>query len=95
MLGYDNSSRGDILLDQNSGGDIRYRRGDIATELFNWTQRAAEDWAGSKIARKRAILESLSLNRTLGDVTLCLTKRKPFRELAERPSIQLNRGDRI
>ena len=76
-------------------GDIDAARGDMAIQLFDWTQRADEDWHGSKIAKKRAILESLSLNRTLSDVSLCLTKRRPFRELSKRPSIQPNRGDRI
>jgi len=33
------------------------------------------------------------LNRTLGDVTLVVEKRKPFDILAERPSIQSSRGD--
>jgi len=43
---------------------------------------------------KRRILEVVSLNRVLGDVTLDLEKRKPFDELAKRPSIQLSRGNK-
>ena len=44
---------------------------------------------------KRRILEVVSLNRVLGDVTLDLEKRKPFDELAKRLEIQLSRDDRI
>ena len=43
---------------------------------------------------KREILETVSLNRTLGHLSLVTEKRKPFDILAERPSIQLSRGDK-
>ena len=49
------------------------------------------DGRGSKMDQKREILDALSLNRLLGDVTLVLKKRKPFDELAKRPQIQLSR----
>ena len=42
---------------------------------------------------KRRILETPSLNRILGDVSLVTEKRKPFDEVAKRPEIQLNRGN--
>ena len=58
-------------------------------------RNAPEIWRGSKIAEKRELLETVSLNRTLGDVTLIAEKRKPFDIVAERPSIQLSRGDMI
>jgi hypothetical protein len=45
--------------------------------------------------QKREILESVSLNRLLGDVTLVLEKRKPFDELVKRPLVTTSRGDRI
>jgi len=51
--------------------------------VFDFSQNAAEIWRGSKMLEKREILESLSLNRTLGHLTLALTKRKPFDVLAE------------
>ena len=76
-------------------GDMDARRGDKALALFDWSQQAADVWKGSKPARKREILEEVSLNRMLSDTTLCLEKRKPFDILAERPSIQLARGDAI
>ena len=43
----------------------------------------------------RKILESVSLNRLLGDVTLFLEKRKPFDELVKRPLVTPSRGERI
>jgi hypothetical protein len=84
---------GEVNRGFEAGGDIDERRGDMAARLFDWTQNAAEDWRGSKIARKRSILEARSLNRRLSATSLCLEKRRPFRELSERPLIQLSRGD--
>ena len=57
----------------------------VALDLFNWTQNASESWSRSKMPLKREILISLSLNRTLSDVSLVTTKRKPFDVLAEGP----------
>ena len=68
---------------------------DVRTALavFEFSQKIPEIWRGSKIDQKREILESLSLNRLLGDVTLVLEKRKPFDELAKRPLVTPSRGD--
>lgn len=94
-----NSARGDIFApcgDMNPArGDIGQRRGDTALAVFDWSQKAPEAWQRSKTPEKRAILDALSLNRTLSDVSLCIKKRKPFSFLAERPSVQSNRGDWI
>lgn len=70
---------------------------DVRTALgvFQFAQNAAQIWRGSKMDQKREILEAVSLNRTLGDVTLVLEKRKPFDELAKRPSDTSSRDDRI
>ncbi len=69
---------------------------DVQTALgvFEFAQNAAQIWRGSKMDQKREILESVSLNRLLGDVTLVLEKRKPFDELAKRPLVTPSRGDR-
>jgi hypothetical protein len=67
----------------------------LLDELFGWTQKAAEDWRGSKIAKMRLVLETIPLNWRLCANSLCREKEWPFRELSERPSVQLNRGDRI
>lgn len=71
-------------------GDVR-----MALGVFEFAQNAAQIWRGSKIDQKREILEAVSLNRTLGDVTLVVEKRKPFDELAKRPSVTSSRDDRI
>ncbi len=76
-------------------GDMHASRGDIALAAFDWSQTAPEAWQRSKIAQKRVILNSLSLNRTLSATSLYVPNRKPFSFLAERPSIQSNRGDWI
>jgi len=75
--------------------DMDFSCGDKVIAAFDFTQRAAELWRGSKMDKKRRILEAVSLNRTLSDTTLCVQKRKPFDILAKRPSIQSNRGDWI
>lgn len=70
---------------------------DVRTALgvFAFAQNAAEIWRGSTMGQKREILDSVSLNRLLGDVTLVVEKRKPFDELAKRPLDTSSRGDRI
>ena len=64
-----------------------------ALAVFDFSQNVAEIWRGSKMAEKREILESVSLNRRLGHLSLCISKRKPFDILAERPEIQTSRDD--
>ena len=66
-----------------------------ALAVFDFSQNAAEIWRGSKMPVRREILESVSLNRTLSDLTLVATKRKPFDILAERPLLKKSRDDRI
>lgn len=66
-----------------------------ALAIFEFSQKVPEIWRGSKMLERRRILEVASLNRVLGDVTLELQKRKPFDELAKRPSIQLSRDEMI
>ena len=80
-------------LHRCNDGDIH--SGDKSLAIFDWSQQAAERFKGSNAAGKREILTAVSLNRTMGDVTLCLQKRKPFDLLAERPSVTTNRGDWI
>jgi site-specific DNA recombinase len=63
--------------------------------IFDWSQNAAEIWRGSNNAQRRDILDSVCLHRTLSDVSLVTTKRKPFDVLAERPLLKNSRGDRI
>ena len=69
-------------------------RGEGAIHIFELSQRASDLWGGSNNTLKRDLLETLSLNRTVSDVSLCITKRKPFDILAERPKIEESRGDR-
>ena len=52
--------------------------------MLYFSQQAADLCRGSSSAAKRDVLDSVHLNRTLGDVSLLTTKRKPFDLLAER-----------
>lgn len=76
-------------------GDAATDRGEMALALFDWAQNAADRWLGSNNAIRREILDSICLNRTLSDVSLVTTKRKPFDVFAERLDLENSRGDRI
>jgi hypothetical protein len=64
-------------------GDVDPGRAETAVALFDWTQNAAETWLGSNNSIRREILDLVCLNRTLTDVSLVTTKRKPFDVFAE------------
>ena len=66
-----------------------------ALGLFDFSQNLVELWRGSNSAQKRELLEVVSLNRKVSDVSLVLIKRKPFDFLAERPFLKNSRGDKI
>ncbi len=69
--------------------------GERALGLFDFSQNLVDIWHGSNWRRRREVLECVSLNRALSDVSLVLTKRKPFDALAERPSLRFGRGGGI
>ena len=66
-----------------------------ALAVFDFSQNLVDIWRGSNSAKKRQILEDVSLNRRVDDATLVLEKRKPFDFLAERPFLKNGRGGRI
>ena len=66
-----------------------------AVAVFDFSQNLVEIWRGSNSAKKRQILESVSLNRHVDDVTLVLEKRKSVDFLVERPFLKDGRGGRI
>jgi hypothetical protein len=76
-------------------GDLDHGRAETAVALFDWTQNAANTWLGSNNSIRREILDLVCLNRTLTDVTLVTTKRKPFDVFAEGLVLENSRGDRI
>lgn len=69
--------------------------GQTALAVFDFSQNLPEIWRGSNSQRKRELLEVVSLNRKVSDVSLVLTKRRPFDFLVERPFLKKSRGDRI
>ena len=70
-------------------------RGEGVVQIFDFSQKAANLWESSNITLKRDLLETLSLNRAVSDVSLCITKRKPFDMLAEQPKFEKSRGVKI
>jgi hypothetical protein len=75
-------------------GDVDPARAETALALFDWTQNASEIWRGSNNRVRREILDAVCLNRTLTDVNLDATKRKPFDVFAKGLEIKNSRGDR-
>lgn len=71
------------------------QRNERALAAFDLAQRAADVWQGSNTTVRRRLLDAVCLNRSLSDVTLVTTKRKPFDHLAERLKNENSRGDRI
>ncbi len=69
--------------------------GQAALAVFDFSQNLVPLWRGSNSAGKREVLECVSLNRTLTDVSLVLEKRRPFDFLVERPFLKKSRGDWI
>ena len=67
--------------------------GKAALATFEFSQNLVELWRGSNLAQKRELLEVVSLNRKVSDVSLVLIKRRPFDFLVERPFLKKSRGD--
>ena len=65
-----------------------------ALALFDFGQNLVGLWRRSNSAVRREILECVSLNRTVSDVSLYVVKRRPFDFIAERPFLNNGRGDR-
>ncbi len=80
-------------LDEAGSFDTSY--GDMALSVFDFSQNLASLWRGSNYAIRREILECVSSNRSISDVSLYVVKRKPFDFLAERPFLKKTRGDWI
>ncbi len=64
-------------------------------ELFEFSQNIEELWRGSNFDQKLQILEIVSLNRHVSDVSLCIEKSKPFDVLAKTAKSVKTRGDKI
>jgi hypothetical protein len=76
-------------------GEVDPAHAETAMALFDWTQNAAEIWRGSNNRVRREILDAICLNRTLGDVKLYATKRKPFDVFVKGLDSNDSRGDKI
>ena len=76
-------------------GEVDPAHAETAMALFDWTQNAAEIWRGSNNRVRREILDAICLNRTLGDVKLYATKRKPFDVFAKGLDSNDSRGGGI
>ena len=76
----------------NDREDDRMKR---ILSVFDLAQNIESLWRGSNSPQKRRILEAVSLNRQVSDVSLCIQKTKPFDLLAKQPAFVESRGDRI
>jgi hypothetical protein len=66
-----------------------------ALALFDFSQNLVDLWQRSNWDEKREILDCVSLNRTVSDVSLYVAKRRPFDFIAERACLKNGRGDWI
>ncbi|MEX0643374.1 MAG: recombinase family protein [Pirellulales bacterium] len=85
----------DVLRQLDEADQFDPALGQTALAVYDFSQNLPDIWRGSNSAKKRTLLEVVSLNRKASDVSLVLTKRKPFDFLAERPFLKKSRGDRI
>jgi len=70
-------------------------RVEMTLKAFDFSQNLVEIWRGSNSARRRELLDCVSLNCTLSEVSLYIARRKPFDFFAERPFLRNSRGDWI
>ena len=78
--------------------DARLPDADVGEHIlatFDFAQNAAQDWAVSGKDDRRKILCRVLLKRSLSDVTLVTTKKKPFDVLVKGPFSGETRGERI
>ncbi|HEY2759600.1 MAG TPA: recombinase zinc beta ribbon domain-containing protein, partial [Pirellulales bacterium] len=85
----------DLRLQLEALDRSRDETAEIAVKVFELSQTLRQQWLTADYAAKRRIMEIVFLNCRLDDATLLPTIRKPFDVLAERPSVQLSRGDKI
>ncbi|MCL2645400.1 MAG: recombinase family protein [Phycisphaerales bacterium] len=64
-------------------------------ETFDFAQNVGARWKVSDTDLRRQILTCILLKRSLSDVSLVTTKRKPFDVFTEGPFLDASRGDRI
>lgn len=72
-------------------GDLENHDADAgakALKIFDFSQIIEDMWNGSNFAQKRTLLQIVSLNRHISDVSLCIEKSKPFDVLAKRPNLE-------
>ncbi len=70
-------------------------QGENVLKAFDFSQNLVETWRRSNSLARRELLDCISLNRTLSDVSLYIARRKPFDIFAERPFLNNSRGERI
>ena len=78
-------------IDEAGGADPA--SADLALSVFDFSQNLPSIWCGSKWPVRREILDCVTSNRLLSDVSLDLVWRKPFDYLAERPFLKDGRGN--
>lgn len=78
-----------------SAGQFNPTNNQTALAAFDFCQKAVDLFHGSNYSTRREILDCVSSNHALSTQVLYISKRKPFDLLAEGPSFEIGRGDRI
>lgn len=73
----------------------RSEQAELAIRTFELSQSLEAKWLTADYSAKRQILETVFLNFTLDDVSLCYQMEKPFDALAKGLLVSSNRGDKI
>lgn len=73
------------LEDVETGDDLE---GFKPLKIFDFSQKVEKIWCGSSFEKKRALLQLVSSNRHVSDVSLYIEKTKPFDVLAKRPFLR-------
>ena len=68
----------------DGAGKVTGETGRLALAVYDFSQNLVDIWRGSNNATRRTLLDCVSSNVTINNVTLCVAKRKPFDWLAER-----------
>ncbi len=82
----------DVDRNMEEAGNANATGGDTALSVFDFSQNIVGIWRGSNFRGRREILECVSSNVALSDVSLMVAKRKPFDFLAERPLLENGEG---
>jgi site-specific DNA recombinase len=89
------SRQSNLTLQVEALSRSRDENAELAVRAFELSQSVSQRWVSADQDVKRRLIEILCLNLTLDGASLVPEWRKPFDVLAEGPSLEKSRGERI